>query len=150
MNSIGSADFILSCFNRDYNKQNSILKSEKPIYNQVNFDDSINKYINKSSSYNPGTVIKDEIESIGKQNVVSHKETSDEVDKLQQSESFKTNNGIGITDSKSDDPSIVIKFSVKNIIIVVLIVVLIYCFYLITKYKSKLEKYKYKLHKHKI
>ena len=150
MNSIGSADFILSCFNRDYNKQNGVLKSEEPIYNQVNFDESINKYINKSSSYNPGSVIKDEIESIGKQNVASRKKHSDEIDKSETTESFKTNNGIGITDSKSDDPSIVIKFSIKNIIIVVLIVLLIYCFYSISKYKSKLEKYKYKLHKHKI
>ena len=108
MNSIGS-DFILNCFNKDYNRSN-------------NFDNSINRYLNQTKTQEP---IVDTPKEVVEQSKPENKQ-----------ESFSFYNF-------DEDKNIVIKFSIKNIIIVILSVLLLFCYYHMTKYKNKLKKYKH-------
>lgn len=171
MNSLGSADFILNCFNSSYPKHNSTINYPKPNINHENntmnlnysnMDESLHKYEENQNSENNIEFTK---RSIGDKNNRIIKNPNSNLTYNSKSENILNNdydtciideNGNkfyykkkeafkseSILDKNLNDFSFVVRFDIKTIIIIILIIITSISYYKYNYYKRKYLKHTY-------
>lgn len=137
MNSLGSADFILNCFNPTYPKHYSSLNYPKPNLTHgnnldyINIDESLNDYIKQNKNETINKIHENKIEEI----------QNETIDKVQEKKEEKTTEHFNNAQLKNDYYNFVIKFDIKTIIIIILIFIIMILYYKYDFYKHKYLKY---------
>lgn len=130
MNSLGSADFILNCFNSSYSNHNPSINYPKPNLTHgnnigyINIDETLNEYTRQNKNETLSKLHDDKIKEI-------------QTEKKEEKNIENFNN----SQLKTDYYNFVIKFDIKTIIIIVLIFIIIILYYKYDFYKDKYLKY---------
>ena len=166
MNSLGSADFILNCFNSSYPKHNSTINYPKPNINHENNTMNLN-YSNMDESlhkYEENQTQENDVESMRISNNLkpnfTHNSKSENTSELDYSaykidpngnkfyykekESFESGSEIH---KNLNDFGFVVRFDIKTIIIIILIILTLILYYKYNYYRHKYLKHTYNLYK---
>ena len=135
MNSLGSADFILNCFNPAYPKHYSTLNYPKPNLTHgenldyINIDETLNDYVKQNKNETISKIHENKIEEV--QNETKNKDNEKTIEQFDNSQ------------LKSDCYNFVIKFDIKTIVIIIMIFVIMILYYKYDFYKHKYLKYSF-------
>ena len=167
MNSLGSADFILNCFNSSYPKHNSTVNYPKPNINHENNTMNLN-YSNMDESlhkYEENQIRENDIETLKISNNLNPNLTRnfkpENTQELGYGRAYKIHPNANTFQYKGkesfeneselyknlNDFSFVVRFDIKTIIIVILIILSLILYYNYNYYKHKYLKHVYNMYK---
>ena len=148
MNSLGSADFILNCFNStgiNYPKPKSYL-------NTIDVDDSLKDYINLNNS-NEKQIDNQKENCDQKKLTNSNKNENESLDKFTHDLSSQNPRDFRYQYNALDNninKTWIIKFDIKSIIIIVMLIIIFVLYYKYDFYKNKYYKFKFMCRQKKI